>query len=117
MSAKILSVSYDPVLLRTRQGLLEQQGFIVVSAEGFTESIDRCADGPYDLVVIGHSIPHRDKLALVDAVNRKCPAPILALLRIDENPLEGAAASIDPMDTRAFLATVASLMEKTESVH
>jgi len=108
---RILSVSYDGALLRTRQTLLEMQGYDVVSAEGFTEALKQCSRGPFHLVVIGHSIPHCDKQALLLAVQQSCGAPVLALLRVNELPLDGAAASIDPMDTRRFLQEVQTLIQ------
>ncbi|HLJ78747.1 MAG TPA: hypothetical protein VKT75_15105 [Acidobacteriaceae bacterium] len=43
--ARILSISYDPVLLRTRELLLQQMGHDVTSAEGFAEA-SGCAVKP-----------------------------------------------------------------------
>jgi DNA-binding response OmpR family regulator len=112
--SRILSVSYDGALLQTRQTLLEIQGYAVQSAEGFTDALKFCNGASYDLVIIGHSIPHNDKKALLEAVRQSCAAPVLALLRADEVPLEGAAASIDPMDIREFLKTVTNLTGSSE---
>ena len=109
MRPRILSVSYDETLLRTRESLLESQGYSVRSAEGFTDALKYCNAGDYDLVVMGHSIPHRDKQALFDAIRRSCDAPVLALLRVNEPSLPGAAASIDPMEIKTFLETVRTL--------
>jgi DNA-binding response OmpR family regulator len=106
---RILSISYDGALLSTRQTLLELQGYAVVSAEGFTNALRQCKNGSFDLVIIGHSIPHNDKEALIAEVRQSCGAPVLALLRSNEEPLEGAAASIDPMDTKRFLEAVQAL--------
>src|SRR5580658_8952845 len=91
----ILSVSYDPLLLSTRQMLLESRGYTVTSAEGFVAALEQCKAGKYDLLIIGHSIPHTDKQALVSEVNRHCSAPVLALLKTNEPPLEMAAESVD----------------------
>ena len=38
MAKRILSISYDRALLWTRQMLLEQLGYDVVSAEGFSQA-------------------------------------------------------------------------------
>jgi DNA-binding response OmpR family regulator len=108
-SPRILSVSYDAALLQTRKTLLEAQGYWVLSAEGITDALKQCQSGSFDLVIIGHSIPHNDKKALHGAVRQSCNAPVLALLRTDEPPLEGAAASIDPMNASEFLLTVREL--------
>jgi len=109
---RILSISYDPMLLKTRQHLLELQGYEVVSAEGFTEATERCQAETFDLVVMGHSIPHKDKEALFDLIQRRCPAPVIALLRAGEEPLRGAAGSADPMNPTEFLKAVGNTLSK-----
>ncbi len=117
MPSRILSISYDPLLLKTRQHLLEQQGYRVVSAEGFTEATDRCRAEKFDLVVMGHSIPHKDKEALYELVQRNCPAPVIALLRSGEEPLKGAAGSVDPMNPKEFLDVVSKVLRAQDTSH
>ena len=51
MKKRILSISYDEVLLLTRHALLEQGGFEVWSAHGFAEALEACP---------GHE-PHIDR--------------------------------------------------------
>jgi DNA-binding response OmpR family regulator len=84
MSKCILSVSYDGVLLATREMLLEQKGYEVTSCLGFTEAMEHCKNGNFDLFILGHSIPHKDKLHLINAFRGSCPAPILSLERFGE---------------------------------
>ncbi|MFL6313626.1 MAG: hypothetical protein ACJ71W_16120 [Terriglobales bacterium] len=81
----ILSVSYDLSLLATRKMLLEQKGYSVTNALGFTQSIKECRSGGFDLFILGHSIPQSDKLALIDSFRTNCPAPILSLERHGED--------------------------------
>lgn len=78
---RILSVSYDEVLLRTRHMLLEREGYEVVSAAGFSASLEKCRQGGFDLFVLGHSIPQDEKQKLVEEFRRTCPAPIISLRR------------------------------------
>lgn len=78
---RILSVSYDEILLRTRHMLLEREGYEVVSAAGFPTSLEKCTQGGFDLFVLGHSIPQEEKAKLVDEFRRTCPAPIISLRR------------------------------------
>lgn len=56
MSKRILSVSYDASLLATRRMLLEQKGYEVTSALGFSEAIECCKRSGFDLFILGHSI-------------------------------------------------------------
>ena len=84
MSKRILSVSYDMSLLATRKMLLEQKGYAVVNALGFSKALASCRDGGFDLFILGHSIPHDDKLALIEAFRAHCSAPIVSLERHGE---------------------------------
>ena len=98
MPKRILSVSYDDVLLATRKMLLEQKGYSVMSALGFREAVENCQNDAFDLFVLGHSIPEKDKLHLIGAFRGSCPAPILSLERIGEKqvPCDFHASPDDP---------------------
>lgn len=91
----VLSISYDPSLLTTRQMLLEQAGYSVVSAHGFTEALEQCHAAQYDIVLMGHSMPRKDKSALAAAIREHCAAPILSIRRPDEPPLPEADYSVE----------------------
>jgi CheY-like chemotaxis protein len=55
---RILSISYEPAVLSTRRLLLEQLGYEVVSAEGFTEACEACEvnNVHFDLVILEHNV-------------------------------------------------------------
>ncbi len=102
----ILSVSYDPVLLQTRQLLLEHAGYRVTSVEGVTSALAACQSERYDLLVIGHSIAHRDKQAIAGEFKRMWGAPVLVLLRANEPKLREADFSIDAAEGPAPLLAI-----------
>jgi CheY-like chemotaxis protein len=109
--ARILSISYDATLLATRELLLQQMGHTVVSAEGFAKAYATCAkDGKFNLIVLGHSIPHDDKVEIVQHCVTACSCPVLALLRPNESILEGAARSVDSSQPEKFLRAVNELV-------
>ena len=108
--AYVLSISYDPDLLRTRELLLKQMGHRVASAEGYAEAIRLCKDSKFDLIIMGHSIPHEDKRAMLRECRKSCYCPVLALLRSNEPPLEKADRSVDSSDTDAFIGAVDGLL-------
>ena len=112
--ARILSVSYDESLLKTRQFMLEQCGHHVISALGFTDSLRQCTQGgAFDLFVLGHSIPLHDKQALVEAFRRGHDAPVVALKRPGEDlSSTGADFQADPSDPAGMLAIISSIIEK-----
>jgi DNA-binding response OmpR family regulator len=96
MAKRILSVSYEPALLSTRRLLLEQLGYEVISAEGFTEAWEACEanNAQFDLVILGHTVSPKDKQRIIAHIKRFCDAPILALLRPNESPVSGATQSV-----------------------
>ena len=78
--------------------LLEQKGYEVTNALGFTEARAHCRAGGFDLFVLGHSIPKSDKLELIESFRTNCPAPILSLERHGEDfvPCDYHASPDDP---------------------
>jgi len=108
--ARILSIAYDPMLLSTRKLILEKHGYNVVSAEGFIQALRKCNERNYDLVIMGHSVPYDDKLALFETISRECPVPVVSLIRGTERDLPGAAAKINPFDQQALLDTIDRLI-------
>ena len=92
----ILSISYDPSLLRTRQIMLERAGFKVTSALGFTEAQEHCQpDANFDLVLLGHTVPRKDKSALITLLKQRCNKPMLSIRRHGYPPVPEADFSVD----------------------
>jgi CheY-like chemotaxis protein len=99
MKKHILSISYDQPLLVTRQMILEQAGYDVSSAFGFAEALEICTtQHDFDLVLMGHSMPQKDKKALFEALRSKCSAPLLSILRHGDSPIPEANYSVDAQD-------------------
>ena len=96
MKKRILSISYDKVLLLTRQALLEREGFEVRSAYGFAEAMEACqGHDDFDVVIMGHSMPENDKTALVTALRSKCDAPLVSLFKRGDPAMPQADYSVD----------------------
>jgi DNA-binding NtrC family response regulator len=93
--ARILNISYDASLLKTREELLKAQGLEVMSVVGFDAALEAAKKGRYNLAIIGHSIPFEDKRKLVHEIKRhKADIPILSLRRHDTSPLPEADFSL-----------------------
>jgi DNA-binding response OmpR family regulator len=114
MPKRILSVSYDRALLATRKMLLEQKGYIVTSALGFREAIEHCQNGTFDLFILGHSIPEKDKLHLIETFRGSCPAPILSLERIGEKQMP-CDFHASPDNPEKFLQVVDDILAGQEN--
>lgn len=117
MTPHILSVSYDEALLRTRELLLRRESYVVTSALGFTEGIEECKKKDFDLFVLGHSIPDKDKRELIHIFRTKCDAPVLALHRHGETIPEEADADAYPDEIEGFLNAVKKLLMRNTSPH
>lgn len=94
MRKRILSISYDRALLQTRSMLLEEAGFEVVSASSFRQAFELCRAGEFDLLIIGHSIPPRDKASLIASARHGSKAPVLSIRTDTEPPAPGADFSV-----------------------
>lgn len=114
MPQRILSVSYDYVLLETRRMLLEQKGYSVTSALGFREAVEQCQNGAFDLFILGHSIPYKDKVHLIETFRGSCPNPILSLERFGEKqvPCDFHASPDNP---EKFLQVVDGILAGKEN--
>jgi len=60
-TAVVLAVGFDSSLMRTRSLVLQSAGYIVESASSLKEAVDRFRVGDFDLVLLCHSIPMKDR--------------------------------------------------------
>ena len=105
--ASILSISYDPSLLATRELVLRQAGYQVASALQFADALRLCSQGTFDLIIIGHSIPRSEKQDLLVEIRKVCNTPVLSLYRASHGPLEGVDYALDGLEgPEALLAVI-----------
>lgn len=100
---RILSVSYEQALLMRRELLLKDAGYAVTSALGQVEAQLLCRSTSFDLIIIGHAMPARDKQLLARLSHASCSAPVLVLIRRGEKPCEEADTVIEAADPDAAL--------------
>jgi DNA-binding response OmpR family regulator len=93
--AHILSVSYDKSLLKTREMILNSNGYRVTSALGLDAALAKC-HRPFDAFVLGHSIPHSEKESLIEAFRANSSGPVIALKKQGESAVRGADVEIAP---------------------
>jgi DNA-binding response OmpR family regulator len=115
MTPHILSVSYDESLLRTREMLLRREGYVVSSALGFTDAVECCENGKFDLFILGHSIPDKDKRELIRVFRGQCDSPVLALHRHGEDSPDGADAHADPNHIEDLLEIVSKILNQAQA--
>src|SRR5690242_710865 len=109
MQPRILSITFDPELLRTRHLLLERSGYDVVSAPDYKKAVEY-GKGNFDLVVLGHCIPQPVKRQLISELRKRgCNAPVLGLLRYGDSPLPEVTRAIEATPS-LLLATVKEML-------
>ena len=80
---QILSVAGTEALRKTRELLLKQAGYLVVSAMTTRELNHVCRRTVFDLAVIGHAFEDDQKMKMAEMVRQLCPGlPILEICRI-----------------------------------
>jgi hypothetical protein len=98
--SRILLYGRDEMLLRTRRLLLQRAGFIVdtaISAEEFESRIAE-ADSPYDLLILGHTIPEPEQNAIIAST---------------VNPNTIVYPLSEPVSPRDILAKVSKLLSRS----
>jgi hypothetical protein len=108
---RILSISYDEALLRTRTIMLNVKGFEVEPVLGFSAAIHACITGDFDLAVICHSIPNDDKECIIRQVRAMSSMLILTLRQSHEAPLRTTDHDIDSRDPQTFLDCVTRILK------
>jgi CheY-like chemotaxis protein len=69
----------------TRQLILEQAGYLVSSAFDFAEALEICKTRhDFDLILMGHSMPQKDKMALLAALRPN----LLSIVRHGDSPIK-----------------------------
>jgi len=110
--ALVLCTGVDPVLMKTRQLILENAGHTVVPASDEREIKAVCGRQKFDVAVIGQNIPAKVKTHVLDLVREHCPeAKILELtLPYASKALQDADAWLEmPSDPQELVKTVNSL--------
>ncbi len=100
---RLLSLTYDPILARTRELLFAGAGFEVSTFLDVNKAIAACKETSFDLVLLGHSIPLAERRALVKDVHSSCGMPVLAMLRHGEPRLPEADYFFDSLENPALL--------------
>ena len=110
--ARILSITYDETLLRTRAMILESAGHHVTSALGLTDAREACKTAGIQLFILGHSIPEGDKRELVACFRASNPkAKVIALTRAGEPRLKEVDAYVNPGDPEELLHAIRRILD------
>lgn len=87
----ILSISYNPNLLATREMILVAAGYKVRSVRELEAALAEAAFKHYDLVIIGHSISIENRRMILKQVRKHSKALVLALWKAGPEEILNAA--------------------------
>jgi DNA-binding response OmpR family regulator len=79
---RLLSVSYDPQLQRSRELILRQAGYDVVSATSLAEVTAACEHSHFDFALIGHSIPRQQQEEIAAKVREHSESVLIVGLQL-----------------------------------
>jgi DNA-binding response OmpR family regulator len=105
----VLCVSWIPSLASTREMLLTEAGYLVISALGKEEAVLK-SDGKADLLVLGHSLPREDKQELIQWFREQSKSPILSLLKPGQDKLSGADVGVEAFKPGDFVRAVQTIL-------
>jgi len=105
----VLCVSWIPSLATTREMLLTQAGYTVISALGKEEAVSKW-DPKADLLVLGHSLPRSEKLALIQWFREQSQSPILSLLKPGQDKLPGADVGVEAFNPADVVRAVQTIL-------
>ncbi len=83
MIAVILSAGSDTLLLSTRNAVLTQAGYLVVSAQTAQEVIEKFRHGIFDLVLLCHSMPIRDRERIAKVIHQRSPSTKIVVVGLE----------------------------------
>ena len=70
--ARILHVGTNDAVMTTRRAILERAGYEVTLAHNLSEVIAACAVNNFDVVILGQSLPSKEKQRVVHTVQERC---------------------------------------------
>ena len=113
-SAMILSVGLNEAFLSSRASLLVSAGYIVVSALSVKEAIGLFQVGGFDLIVLCHSIPDKDRERLTCLI--RASGSFIPVISVAESPEKHDTfpdATLRESDPAKLLAGIKKVLVKT----
>lgn len=106
---RIICVSWNEALAKSREVLLRSLGVTVLSALYEQEARAVCQEDA-DLLVLGHSVPNEKKRAVIDCFRQHSTAPVLSLLRTGDTKLPEATVGVESAKPEEVLRVVRQIL-------
>jgi CheY-like chemotaxis protein len=112
-SILVLAVGLDRSLLATRTLVLEFAGYMVVSASSVKEGVGRLQAGDFDLVILCHSIPAKERERLSCLIRASgSHIPIVSIAGTQGQHDAFANATLGGSDTKKLLSDLRETLNR-----
>jgi DNA-binding NtrC family response regulator len=106
----ILSVSFNEELLPSCLKTLSRNDYRITSATSLYDAMEHCTKARWHLLVLGHTVPHLQKLALIKAFRELHPSAPVVSMRMAGQPIVEAAeynaVANDPGELAGVISTI-----------
>ncbi len=117
MRQTIAHVSMDHILAESRENVLRSAGYEVRTFHSSTEFTSSCAGHHFDLLLVGHSLPLRDREQVRQVFRQYSPdAPIIQLQSKNEEVASDGWRTFDIFDGPEKLLQFLAQVFKPEAV-
>jgi DNA-binding NtrC family response regulator len=107
-----LSVGRDPLLLQTRGQVLLSDGYTVSSTLSVDQALQQFVTGDFDLVILCHSIPLRERERLADAIHKHSPNTPVVVVAAGYGSKDRAADAVIDNEPATLLQQLPKLLHK-----
>lgn len=112
----LLTIGRDVTLLSTRTAILRQAGYIVQPVSSLREAVAQFAEGEFDIVLVCHSVPAKDRESLTSFVRARSPlTQLLQIATLDFETDTGADATVSANPEALLEGVAAALSSRTQS--
>ena len=112
----VLSVGRDPLLMRTRTGVLLNAGYSVMPSFTSRDAFQIFSSREIDLVILCHTIPEEEKIKLIGSIklgNKR--TPIVSIHADGETDEELVDAYVHGLDgPEALLSCISKVLDKSD---
>ncbi len=116
LSAAALSVGRDPLLMRTRTGVLLDAGYSVMPSFTSRDAVQIFSAREIDLVILCHTIPEEEKIKLIDSMKLGSKrTPIISIHADGEADAKLVDAYVHGLDgPEALLSCISKVLDKSD---
>lgn len=113
MAGKVLNIAADPFVADVRKQVLETGGYDVTSAQNILEVVEACETQDFDAVVLGQTIPMKEKRRITATVRERCKArtPVIGLYTTSPAEVDDADLAISAQEPQALLDGLKRLLD------